>query len=118
MPTRFFRSEVERFFEPSVSAIAKCIKAITAETDPAKTFVFLAGGFGASPWLFREVGREIGLKLSRPDTQTYVHLLSLLFGRFMCVLGIGRLRMAPSHITLTILSSAGSPGTPMGYLAP
>ena len=41
-------------------------------------FVFLAGGFGASPWLFQEVGRKItaqGLTLSRPDTQTYVYLL-------------------------------------------
>ena len=43
----------------------------------ASQFIFLAGGFGASPWIFREVGREIeaqGLKLSRPDTQTYVFL--------------------------------------------
>lgn len=40
-------------------------------------FVFLAGGFAASPWVFREVERLIGaqgLKLSRPDT-TYVHCL-------------------------------------------
>ena len=41
----------------------------------ASQFVFLAGGFGASPWLFQEIRREIttrGLKLSRPDTSTYV----------------------------------------------
>ena len=34
-------------------------------------FVFLAGGFAGSPWIFQEVGRKIaaqGLKLSRPDT--------------------------------------------------
>ena len=39
--------------------------------------MFLAGGFGASPWIFQEVGRGItdqGLKLSRPDTHTYVCL--------------------------------------------
>ena len=37
--------------------------------------MFLAGGFGASPWLFQEVGRELaiqGFKLSRPDDHTYV----------------------------------------------
>jgi len=38
-----------------------------------KQFVFFVGGFAGSPWLFKEVGRELaafGLKLSRPDTQT------------------------------------------------
>ena len=41
----------------------------------ASQFVFLVGGFGASPWLFQEVGREIatqGLTLTRPDDLTYV----------------------------------------------
>jgi len=35
--------------------------------------VFLAGGFAASPWLFRELGRKVGsqgLKVLRPDTHT------------------------------------------------
>jgi len=66
-------NQVEKFFEPSVTAIVEGIKGITAETDPANTFVFIAGGFGASPWIFQEIGREIatqGLKLSRPDTHT------------------------------------------------
>ena len=53
----------------------------------AYQFVFLAGGFGASPWIFQEVGREIaaqGLRLSRPDTQTYVFLLPNLRSIYMC----------------------------------
>jgi len=64
---------VEKFFEPSVNAIVNGIKEITVEADPANTFIFLAGGFGASPWIFGEVEREVatrGLDLSRPDTQT------------------------------------------------
>jgi len=88
------RNEVQKFFEPAVDTIVECVKEITAGTDPANTvivrcslrklrrltasqFVFLAGGFGASPWIFQEVGREIaaqGLRLSRPDTHTYVFL--------------------------------------------
>ena len=36
--------------------------------------MFLAGGFAASPWLFREVGRKIAIKLLRPDTHTYARL--------------------------------------------
>ena len=35
------RSQVEKFFEPSVSAIVKGIKEITAETDPANTVKIL-----------------------------------------------------------------------------
>jgi len=63
--------QVEKFFEPSVNVVVDGIKNMLAGSDPAKTFVFLAGGFGASPWLFQEIAREIagqGLKLSRPDT--------------------------------------------------
>ena len=37
--------------------------------------MFLAGGFGASPWLFQEVGRKISTELLRPDINTYVCLL-------------------------------------------
>ena len=50
--------------------------------------MFLAGGFGASPWLFGEVGREIatqGLKLSRPDTHTYVRLLISIRLIYVCI---------------------------------
>ena len=88
------RNEVQRFFEPAIDAIVKCVKEISAGTDPANTvktlcslrelwvltapqLVFLAGGFGASPWVFQEVGRVIatqGLRLSRPDTHTYFFL--------------------------------------------
>jgi len=52
---------------------SKVSKNVTEGTDPANTFVFIAGGFGASPWLFRQVKRDIAtrrLKLLRPDTQT------------------------------------------------
>ncbi|KAF9650957.1 hypothetical protein BDM02DRAFT_3184899 [Thelephora ganbajun] len=69
----FLGDQVAKFFGPSVNAVVEGIKGVTAETDTANTFVFLAGGFGASPWIFQEVGRVIaaqGLKLSRPDTQT------------------------------------------------
>ena len=51
-------------------------------------FVFLAGGFGASPWIFQEVGRKIeaqGLKLSRPDTGTYVFLLLSVLSIHVCI---------------------------------
>jgi len=64
---------VEKFFEPSVNVAVECIKNMAAKTDPEKIFIFLAGGFGASPWLFQEIERGIsaqGLKLSRPDAQT------------------------------------------------
>lgn len=50
--------------------------------------MFLAGGFGASPWLFQEVGREIGtrgLKLSRPDTHTYVPLFISVRSTYVCI---------------------------------
>ena len=50
--------------------------------------MFLAGGFGASPWLFQEIGREIvtrGLKLSRPDTHTYVRLLIGVRSIYVCI---------------------------------
>jgi len=49
--------------------------------------VFLSGGFGASPWIFQEVGREIavrGLKLSRPDTHTYVCLFTSVRSIYVC----------------------------------
>jgi len=65
--------QVEQFFEPTITAIVEGIKNVTAETDPADTIVYLAGGFGASPWIFQEVGRKLAaqkLKLLRPDTQT------------------------------------------------
>jgi len=50
--------------------------------------VFLSGGFGASPWIFQEVGREIavqGLKLSRPDDNTYVCLLKSVQSIYVCI---------------------------------
>ena len=50
--------------------------------------MFLAGGFAASPWLFQEVGRKIGtqgLKLSRPDTHTYVCLLMSFRSIYVCI---------------------------------
>ena len=46
--------------------------------------MFIAGGFGASPWLFREVGRKIPTKLLRPDINTYVCLLISVWLIYMC----------------------------------
>lgn len=64
---------MERFFKPSVNVIVEGIKSVASKTGSEKVFVFLAGGFGASPWMFEEVGRMIGvqgLTLSRPGGQT------------------------------------------------
>jgi len=55
-----------------------CVLFGSCDALTASQFIFLAGGFGASPWIFQEVGREIaaqGLRLSRPDTQTCVFIL-------------------------------------------
>jgi len=66
-------AQVAELFKPSLDAVSEAFKGIAGDLDPEKTFVFLVGGFAGSPWLFKEIGRELaafGLKLSRPDTQT------------------------------------------------
>ena len=50
--------------------------------------MFLAGGFAASPWLFREVKGRIAaqrLRLLRPNTHTYVFLLTSIHSIYVCI---------------------------------
>jgi len=87
-------NDVEKFFEPSVNVIVEGIKNVTGKADSENTFIFLGGGFGASPWLFQEVGRKIatqGLKISRPDTHTSKAVAAGAISHYLDKFVVGRL---------------------------
>ncbi|KAJ7275877.1 hypothetical protein C8J57DRAFT_1311909 [Mycena rebaudengoi] len=65
------REIVELFFKPSLDAIVKAIEELKNDARAPLSTVLLVGGFGASDWLYSQLGiavKRLGLTLSRPDS--------------------------------------------------
>ncbi|EIN09800.1 hypothetical protein PUNSTDRAFT_66300 [Punctularia strigosozonata HHB-11173 SS5] len=65
--------EVADLFEPSIEAAMTAIRTQVEASKGAVKSVWLVGGFAASPWLFSQLQERLapmGIKVSRPDTQT------------------------------------------------
>ncbi|KAI0750425.1 hypothetical protein C8Q74DRAFT_1374012 [Fomes fomentarius] len=66
-------SEMLSFFQPSLEAIFKVVKKQRQAANRPLTTVFLVGGFAASPWLYSNLKKKLGvlgLTLCRPDSHT------------------------------------------------
>jgi hypothetical protein len=64
--------EVADLFEPSIQAAVQAIESQVKASNGTVRSVWLVGGFAASPWLFSQLTErlgEIGVTVSRPDTQ-------------------------------------------------